>query len=623
MSGSAHPSYRPDIDGLRAAAVVPVLLYHAHVPGFGGGYIGVDIFFVISGFLITGIIAREVDAGTFSIAKFYERRARRILPALAVMIAFVLIMASWLYLPGDFEKVPRSALTALGFLANVWFFSQAGYFQSAAETMPLLHTWSLGVEEQFYIAFPLLLLVIGRYSPRLRPRLRIACVALLAALSFLWAWRTQTAGDGFAFYLLPPRAWELLVGALLALGAVPAVRQRWAREAISLAGLASIAGAATLYTKATVFPGLAALPPVLGAAALIHCAPGTLAGRMLSLRLPVGIGLISYSLYLWHWPLIVFTEYTQGVRLSPVQSAAIIAASLAAAWLSWRYVEQPFRDHRRFDGARIFRWAAGGVAALSAVSLAMISLGGWAARFPADTVRLAAAKGDISPARGDCITTRIGGDWSKCTLGAKVQADALIWGDSHGVELAWALGERMGRQGRSIAQRTRASCPPALAYDPADDPDCRRFNDEVFQEIEGNPEIRTILLAGFWAQPQYRDNGVLGPLDRTIARLHGAGKRVVLIGPVPRQSFEVPRRLALGGLTVATSPRRDYLADTQWITASYPKWRAQGVSIIDPATVLVEGEKTVIVAGGHPLYFDSHHLSVAGAEQVLGAYPDL
>lgn len=616
---SSGPGYRPDIDGLRALAVVPVLLYHAGVSGFGGGYIGVDIFFVISGFLITGIIAREVDAGTFSILKFYERRARRILPALCVMIAFVLAAASWLYLPGDFEGVPRSALAALGFLANVWFFSQAGYFQSAAETMPLLHTWSLGVEEQFYIAFPLLLLGIARYAPRLR----LAAIVLLTLLSFLWAYRTQAAPDGFAFYLLPPRAWELLAGALLAIGAVPQVRQTWLREAVSLAALAAIIAAIMLYTPATVFPGLAALPPVLGAAALIHCAPGTFVGRALSMRLPVGIGLISYSLYLWHWPLIVFTEYRQGISLSPMQSAAIIAASIIAAWLSWRYVERPFRDHRRFGAARIFRWSGGCIAVLSALALAQVALGGWGARFSPGAVQLAAAKHDVSPARGACIANRIAKDQSQCTLGAETAPSALIWGDSHGVELAWALGERLGAQGRSIAQRTRASCPPALTYDPAADPDCRAFNEQVMQEIAGNPQIKIVYLAGFWASEQYRDNGVLVPLDQTISRLLAQGRQVVLIGPVPRQKFEVPRRLAIGGLSTLTARRSDYLAETRWFTASFPAWRARGAIILDPAKVLVKGEKTVIVAGGQPLYFDSHHLSVTGAERVLGAYPDL
>lgn len=619
MNGAAKPEYRPEIDGLRALAVVPVLLYHAGVPGFGGGFIGVDIFFVISGFLITGIIAREVDAGEFSILHFYERRARRILPALCAMIAFVLVMASWLYLPSDFEGVAASALAALAFLANVWFFSQAGYFQSATETMPLLHSWSLGVEEQFYIVFPVLLLLIARSAPRLR----LAAVIVLAGLSFGWAVWKQAVPDGFAFYLLPPRAWELMVGALLALGAMPEIRRRLFREIISVAGLAAIVISAMLYSKTTVFPGIAALPPVLGAAALIHCAQGTMAGKVLSLRLPAAIGLISYSLYLWHWPLIVFAEYGQGVRLVAWQSAAVIAASLAAAWLSWRFVERPFRNHHRFDTKRIFQWSAGGMAALSAASLAMIAMGGWSARFSPASVQLAAARTDTSPARSDCITQQIGGDWSRCTLGTQVPPASLIWGDSHGVEIAWVLGQRLKTQGQSIAQRTRASCPPAPEYDPAGDPGCVRFNQAVIEEIESNPDIRTVYLAGFWVNALYRDAGVLDPLGKAITRLRKSGRRVVLIGPVPRQKFDVPRRLAIGGLHAPTATRADYTADTEWITSSYPRWRAKGVQIIDPAKVLVEGEKTVIVADGHPLYFDNHHLSVTGAERVLDAYPDL
>ena len=619
MNGAAKPQYRPDIDGLRALAVLPVLLYHAGVPGFGGGFIGVDIFFVISGFLITGIIAREVDAGTFSILHFYERRARRILPALCVMIAFVLVMASWLYLPGDFEGVPASALAALGFLANVWFFSQAGYFQGEAESMPLLHTWSLGVEEQFYIGLPVLLLVIARYAPRLR----LPSVIALTGLSFLWAFRTQALPDGFAFYLLPPRAWELLVGALLALGAIPEIRQRRAREAISLAALAAIIGAVTLYSVDTVFPGITALPPVLGAAALIHCARGTMVGTVLSLRLPVAIGLISYSLYLWHWPLIVFAEYRQGVDLRPLQSAAVIAVSLAAAWLSWRYVEQPFRDHRRFDSRKIFHWSAGSIVALALASMALVSLGGWSTRFPAATVQLAAAKTDFSPARGTCLPDREGADLTRCVLGGKAAPAAMIWGDSHGIELAWALGERLARQGKSLAQRTLPDCPPALDYDIPGKADCSRFNARVMQEIEGNRDIKTVYLAGFWASERYRDTGVLSRLDQTIKRLLASGKQVVLIGAVPRQDFEVPRRLAIAGPETETATLAAYVADTRWIADRFPQWRGQGVRIIDPAKVLVKDGKTVIVADGHPLYLDSHHLSVTGAERVLDAYPDL
>lgn len=235
MEPMAKPAYRPDIDGLRALAVLPVVLYHVGVPGFSGGYVGVDIFFVISGFLITGIIAREVDEGHFSIWHFYERRARRILPALFVLVAAVLVAASLIFLPGDFEGVPRSALSALGFVANIWFFSQSGYFQGAAETMPLLHTWSLDVEEQFYIVFPLALILIAKFASSWRT----AMVWVLAAASLLLALATADNGDGFAFYPLPARAWELIAGSLLALGAVRCARPKAELCAKCRAGLGS------------------------------------------------------------------------------------------------------------------------------------------------------------------------------------------------------------------------------------------------------------------------------------------------------------------------------------------------------------------------------------------------
>ena len=261
----AHIGYRRDIDGLRAFAILPVLLFHAHVPGFSGGYVGVDIFFVISGFLITGIIAREVDEGRFSLLRFYERRFRRIIPALSVMILAVLAVAAWLYLPGDLEGVPKSALAATLFASNLWFFTDTGYFAGGADVKPLLHTWSLAVEEQYYIGFPILLILIARYAPRRRGAIMAA--AMLASFALAAAMQRDTSG--FTFYLLPARAWELLAGALLALGIVPPVSRRWMREALGLAGLLAIGATVLLYDKNSPFPGLGALPPVLGAAALL------------------------------------------------------------------------------------------------------------------------------------------------------------------------------------------------------------------------------------------------------------------------------------------------------------------------------------------------------------------
>jgi peptidoglycan/LPS O-acetylase OafA/YrhL len=613
MSHTKPSAYRPDIDGLRALAVLPVLLYHAHVPGFSGGFVGVDIFFVISGFLITGIIAREIDAGTFSILHFYERRARRILPALFVVVAFVLLLASWLYLPGDFEDVPKSALAALGFLANVYLFTETGYFQAAAETKPLLHTWSLGVEEQFYIAFPILLMLIARYLAGWR----IAAVAGIAAVSLIWAIAKQADTDGFAFYMLPTRAWEMMAGSLLALGAVPQVRARWAKEALSWAGLLAIIAATTLYSKETIFPGIAALPPVLGAAILIHCAPGTTLGKALSSKWPVAIGLISYSLYLWHWPLIVFTEYAQLERLAGWQSALIVIGSIALAWLSTRYIEKPFRNPAKMGRGRIFAFSAAGMAGLGALCLLLISLGGWNSRFSEETNRYMAAAGDISPVRDMCVTNTIGAAEPACVLGADTEPSAIIWGDSHGVELGWALGELHGERGKAIIQRTRASCAPALGYREPRDPDCGAFNTAVFEEIISNRNIKTVYLAAFWLKDTYRDAKVDDLLGVMIEQLQAQNRKVVLIAPVPVQSASVPRALAMFGEDAPTASKSDYEAGSAYLTSRFPEWRARGVEIIDPATSLFAGERSIIVAGGKPLYFDEHHLSLAGARHVL------
>jgi peptidoglycan/LPS O-acetylase OafA/YrhL len=611
--------YRRDIDGLRALAILPVLFYHAGVPGFSGGYVGVDVFFVISGFLITGIIAREFDEGRFSLVRFYERRARRILPALFTVIAFVLATAAWLYLPGDFEKVPRSALATLLFLANGWFFTQTGYFAGGAETMPLLHCWSLAVEEQFYIGFPILLWITARYAPRWR----LPAIAAVALVSFAWAWWTQADNDGFAFYLLPTRAWELFAGALLALGAVPPIERKWLREVAALIGLAALLAPVFVYGHDTVFPGITALPPVLGTALLLHTAPGCLVGRLLSLRIPVGIGLISYSLYLWHWPLIVFAEYALEGDLHGAESLAVIAAAFALAWLSWRYVERPFRTRGRFSARQIFVVSGAGAAALAAVALALLPLGGWADRFPPEVTRYASAAADFSPKRDACLSAAIGGDRPECNIGAQVAPTALLWGDSHGVELAWVLGQAMGQRGEALMQRTRGSCPPVIGYDPPKEPNCAPFNQEVLERIARTPSIRTVYLAAFWESATYRVPGMADRIGDTIARLRRLGRRVVLIGPVPGQPFNVPRHLALaaarGDLAdVRGGATADYRRDVAWFDRALPAWHALGAESLDPTRALIDGDHLRIVADGSPLYFDSHHLSLAGARLVLG-----
>ncbi|NWK97143.1 acyltransferase [Sphingobium lactosutens] len=608
--------YRRDIDGLRALAILPVLLFHAHVPGFSGGYVGVDIFFVISGFLITGIIAREVDEGRFSLIRFYERRFRRILPALTLMMVAVLGAAAWLYLPGDLEGVPKSALAATVFASNLWFFADTGYFAGGADVKPLLHTWSLAVEEQYYIGFPVLLMLLARFAPRWRT----AVVAVVAAGSLALCVAMQRDTTGFAFYLLPARAWELFAGALLALGAVPTMRMRWLREAIAWTGFGAIALAVACYDRNTLFPGIAALLPVAGAAALLHGAPGTSMGRLLALPPLVGVGLLSYSLYLWHWPLIVFTEYATDLPLEGWTRVAVIGAAFVAAFLSWRFVERPFRDSRRVPARSIFAFTGGAMVLLGTLSLALLAAAPWPSRFVPAALAQIAGRGDVSPARGRCHDSFVRGV-RPCVLGASTPPDALLWGDSHGVELAYALGEQARAERRSLIERTASSCPPVLDY-AAKDTRCAAANRATFGAIRADPRIRHVYLAAFWGNGDFDDPTFVAKLDRTIAALRAEGRQVTIIGPVPPQPFDVPRRLA--HLARAGEPagaagvdRATIEAHTRHLRALFAAWRARGVGYIDPIAALCGPVHCAIERDGKPLYFDTHHLSVAGARLVI------
>ena len=294
--------YRRDIDGLRALAVVPVLLFHVDLWPFSGGYVGVDIFFVISGYLIASIIGHDLAEGRFTLTGFYVRRIRRIFPALFVMIAFTILVGGLILLPLDYRRLGASALATTLFASNIYFARQSGYFGASAEEAPLLHSWSLAVEEQFYIVFPLLMLVGWRLGGRYR-----LLLSMVAGLSLLSAMHMVETAPASAFYLPHTRGWEFLGGAMLAVGRLPAFRSPQIANAAAAAGAALIGWAVLRFSAATPFPGAHALFPVVGAMLILHAGrTGSLVSGALSKPAPVFIGRISYSLYLWHWPLIVF-----------------------------------------------------------------------------------------------------------------------------------------------------------------------------------------------------------------------------------------------------------------------------------------------------------------------------
>jgi len=359
MSRKYGEGYRPDIDGLRAMAVLSVLLFHANL-GCPGGFVGVDMFFVISGFLIFQLIFEELNSRTFSLIAFWERRIRRILPALVTVVLAVLVAGWFIFLPDDFQKLGKSAIAQATLSSNYFFYEQwlegAGYFAPALDPKPLLHTWSLAVEEQFYILFPLILMLAAR--SRRRPFAETMLIIAIGsfALSVYGSFQLPAA----TFYLLPTRAWELLLGALLFLMHGKITTNRWLEEAAGWVGLILIVGSIFFYDAFTRFPGRAALPPCLGTALLIFSSETRLSrvGRFLAWKPIVFIGLISYSLYLWHWPLLVFSKYPANTQ-SWKMSSLLLLASFVLAILSWKFIETPFRKRWVFPKRSQIFWLAG------------------------------------------------------------------------------------------------------------------------------------------------------------------------------------------------------------------------------------------------------------------------
>ncbi len=461
--------YRPDIDGLRALAVLPVVFYHFQIWPFTGGFVGVDIFFVISGYLITSLIHGEMEQGSFTIVHFYERRIRRIFPALfAVISAVACVAAAILLFPIDLIRFGHSVMATVVFGSNFLFKNAAGYFDTVAERKPLLHTWSLAVEEQFYVLFPAMLYFLRRAGQRAQ---FWVIVAILVASLALAIYQVPHAPEA-AFYLLPDRAWELMLGAVLAIGNFPLPKQRWLREILALIGVALIAFAVFTYNTETPFPGWAAIPPCLGAALLIYAGSGgtSLIGAGLSSAPLVGVGLISYSFYLWHWPLRVFAQYALFRPLMLREKAALIVVSALLAFISWRFIERPFRGRNEFFSRRmIFTLAAVASVVLFAAGYAVTLNHGLTFRYPKNMqLILKQAIRKDPPKQDGCFGTPLfkSKDGLICTFGTHdVKPSFAFWGDSHATMLLPVIGDRAlaaHKQGLFIKH---GACRPSLGVE--------------------------------------------------------------------------------------------------------------------------------------------------------------
>lgn len=576
-------SYRPDIDGLRAVAVLTVVFHHLVPEVIPGGYIGVDVFFVISGYLITNIIRSELEAGTFKFADFYERRARRILPALFCVLSFTFVVGHFVLLPSDLVSTLRTGVGTTLFSANLvlWRDLARGYFAATdASLNPLLHTWSLGVEEQFYLAFPLLLLLTSRVSILIG----LTITSLLTSVLLL------ESRSVAVFFLSPFRAWELMAGALLTY--TPRISRGDVREAVAVVGLAAIVIPCFTYSPSTKFPGLTALAPVLGAAIIMH-ARDTAVSRVLSIRPLVFIGLISYSLYLWHWPLLVYSRYL-GRNSVPL----LFGASLLLAYLSFRFIERPFR---RKHGSRVFLASGAAIATFCLLATPGILFRGYEGRVSPDVVALDQARTPSIPfVQCDGLSVNSG-----CRIGSPGDPTVVVWGDSHMIAWAPGLDAALKALAKPAVMSVVSSCPPIIGAT-SENTNCAGRNAEVAKYVL-RPSVDTIVLAAFWSHYEGQES----LLRDTIKLLNSNGKRVLLLGPVPIHAMQVPLALALEqqqGRTVL--PPTTEAAQRQKHEQFYLSIR--GAELADPVTWLCT-PGCLTYANGQVLYRDAHHLSVAGA----------
>lgn len=553
--------YRREIDGLRAVAVLPVIFYHAGFGLFSGGFIGVDVFFVISGYLITTLIVADLEKGSYSIVAFYERRARRILPALFFVVLCCIPFAYAWMLPSQFADFSQSVAAVTTFVSNILFWRQTNYFAPDSDLNPLLHTWSLAVEEQFYILYPILLVFLWRFG-------RSVIVFAVFALSLFslglsqWASSHATTVNFYVatgnFYLLPTRGWELGAGSLCAFALHRRVQP--SNTILSGLGLALIVISVAFYDDSIPFPSLYTLLPVVGASLVIlYAGPSTWSARLLSTRVLVGIGLISYSAYLWHQPLFAFAR----IRVEqPTQTmlAGLAVGTFALAWFSWRFVEQPFRGRSNLVRSRtaVFGLSATVGCMLLAAGLAGYFMKGLPSRI-APSGRSFAELGIDQRLRVNdgldsaCVEVT---NSPRCRDGDSPKV--VLWGDSYAMALAPALAA--GAIDRPFIQFTKPACSPIadIAYTDKDHPPgwsqgCIDFNDKVLSRIRDDGNIDYVIMAsalGIYDHATYRRDGTIEKGDipllkekmlKTARMIEAAGATPIFIAPPPRTGYDLSK----------------------------------------------------------------------------------
>jgi peptidoglycan/LPS O-acetylase OafA/YrhL len=661
-------NYRAEVDGLRAVAVVPVILFHAGFAMFGGGYVGVDVFFVISGYLITSIILTEQQAGRFNLTAFYERRARRILPAL-FLVVFACLPFAWVLLtPDDLRSFAKSVISVSTFTSNFHFWGESGYFDTDAELKPLLHTWSLAVEEQYYILFPLLLMLLHRIGRQIIPLVLI----VLSLASFALAEHGADSESAAAFFLLPARAWELLAGSLCAVYLLrrpdPLAASTGLQSFLALAGLVMILGSVIFLDGDTPFPGVYALPTIVGTVLVICFArSGNLAGRLLALRPLVLMGLISYSAYLWHQPLFAFTRHAYAVEPPEMLMLALAVLSVLLAYLSWRFVEAPFRDRQRFNRQQIWKLSGYGLLLLLLAGGIGHAMRGFPERLTDNQRAIYDVSREKSLRSKACrdFLPDIGLRYDQCISDGDYDARILVIGDSHANALMRALDEALRPERIGITQFTKSACQPIAGVSRSGRVDaCSQYNDAILEYIHGKGEEQFVVVAGRWSlafegdrfnngeggvekgrnvhlnpigEDRYTDEAVrrqmlARKIHAQIGALLDSGKHVVLVYPAPEAGWNVPNLMLRH--TDEHFPADYGSTDSERFHAragpvmmvlddigSHPRLHR-----VRPHEWLCDrglAGRCITQSQGRSLYKDDHHLSLEGSREVAKRIKDV
>ncbi|MGZ8380828.1 MAG: acyltransferase family protein, partial [Nitrospira sp.] len=610
---------RPEIDGLRTIAVIPVILFHAGVQLFSGGFVGVDIFFVISGYLITTIILADLEAGQFSILNFYERRARRILPALYVVMASCVPFA-WLWLmPSDAKDFSNSVMAVLVFASNIFFWQSNNYFDAGSDLKPLLHTWSLGVEEQFYVLFPIFLMFAWRLG---RKRI-IGLLTIVALLSLALAVYATSAKPVAAFFLLPTRGWELAMGSLIAFYLEGKARDPFPpalNQALSLVGFGLIAGAALAFSNETPFPGFYALVPTVGAGLIIVFGlPNTYVGRLLGSRVFVGIGLVSYSAYLWHQPLLSFARHRSLTEPNDFIIASLVVSTFGLAYLTWRYVEAPFRRKDIVTKEVLWRCSLASMIVLVASSASLQLI-------PSNSQGEMHAEANKLYRFGTCF---FGESQTFETLLQnhchEVQASAaqvnskqfrplqryVLYGDSVAAHLYPGLLSVVGRN--EIIQFTASVC---KAIRGRIDQRCNDFYDWFVSDYVPNHSIDAIIVSSDWLNEYKRvgEKKFRVELQDLFEKLKG--HRVIVYSQAASLSVDIRRYVhKLQNVAMEIPENLEVGADnlTAVNTALREETSKFSFEFIDITQLFSSGDKCVVAKDGVFYFWDKIHLTLAGS----------